>query len=189
MNTKTIRRLPAGADLSHIHPDLHRLAVAIERLVKHPDNPRLHPDANRKAIKGSLKRYLQRKPVVVNLTADGLRIEAGHGVFTEMLEAGALYLAVTICEDDPITEMGYMIADNQTGDLSQNDNERLAPILRQLIDAGEAVEEVGWDEETIRGLLGSGDEDESVEGKEYGEDIENEVEFITCPACAHKWPK
>lgn len=157
MNAKALRKLPKGADLSHIHPDLHVLAVPIGHLVKHPDNPRVHPDANRKAIAGSLKRYLQRKPVVVNVAGGGLRIEAGHGVYTEMLEAGAQYLAVTIVEDDQVTELGYLLADNRAGDLSSDDNEKLAPLLRQLIEAGEPVEECGWDDETIRELLKSGD--------------------------------
>ena len=163
LDLKKIRRLPKGADLSHIQPDLHVLAVPIGALAGHPDNPRLHGEANRKAIAGSLRKYLQRKPVVANLTEQGLLIEAGHGVYGEMLAAGSQYIACTIVEDDPITELGFMIADNQSGDLSENDNEKLAPILRQLIEAGEDVEEIGWDEAAVRGLLGdtSGDGDES----------------------------
>ena len=167
MNAKTLRKLPKGADLSHIHPDMHVLAVPISALSGHPDNPRKHPDANKKAIAGSLKRYLQRKSVVVNLTPEGLRIEAGHGVYGEMLAAGSQYIACTIVEDDPVTELGFMLADNRSGDLSEDDPEKLAPILRQLIEAGEDVEEIGWDEAAVRDLLGDeekekgGDDDDT----------------------------
>lgn len=153
MNAKTLRKLPKGADLSHIHPDMHVLAVPITALSGHPDNPRKHPDANKKAIAGSLRKYLQRKSVVVNLTPQGLRIEAGHGVYGEMLAAGSQYIACTIVEDDPVTELGFMLADNRSGDLSEDDPEKLAPILRQLIDAGEDVEEIGWDDAAVRELL------------------------------------
>lgn len=159
MNAKTLRKLPKGADLSHIHPDMHVLAVPITALSGHPDNPRKHPDANKKAIAGSLRKYLQRESVVVNLTPEGLRIEAGHGVYGEMLAAGSQYIACTIVEDDPVTELGFMLADNRSGDLSEDDPEKLAPILQQLIEAGEDVEEIGWDDDAVRELLGDEEED------------------------------
>lgn len=170
MNAKTLRKLPKGADLSHIHPDMHVLAVPITALSGHPDNPRKHPDANKKAIAGSLRKYLQRKSVVVNLTPEGLRLEAGHGVYGEMLAAGSQYIACTIVEDDPITELGFMLADNRSGDLSEDDPGKLAPILRQLIDAGEDVEEIGWDEAAVRGLLGDEEEDQGGDDSSPGDD-------------------
>lgn len=160
LDLKKLRRLPKGADLSHIHPDLRDKAVPITALTRHPDNPRKHADANKQAIAGSLRKYLQRKTVVVNLTPEGLRLEAGHGVYGEMLAAGSQYIACTIVEDDPITELGFMLADNRSGDLSEDDPEKLAPILRQLIDAGEDVEEIGWDEVAVRGLLGEEKKDQ-----------------------------
>lgn len=159
LDIKKLRRLPKGADLSHIQPDLHVLAVPIGALSGHPDNPRLHGDANRKAIAGSLRKYLQRKPVVANMTEQGLLIEAGHGVYGEMLAAGAQYVAVTVVHDDPVHALGYMIADNRTGDLSEDDPEKLAPILRQLLEAGEDVEEIGWDDDAVRELLGDEEKD------------------------------
>jgi DNA modification methylase len=140
------------------------LAVPISALSGHPDNPRKHPEANKRAIAGSLKRYMQRKPVVVNLTPEGLRLEAGHGVYGEMLAAGSEYIACTIVEDDPVTELGFMLADNRSGDLSEDDPEKLAPILRQLLDAGEDVEEIGWDEAAVRALLAEA----SDEGGPFG---------------------
>lgn len=157
---KKLRKLPKGADLSHIQPDLRDKAVPITALSGHPDNPRKHPDANKQAIAGSLRKYLQRKPVVANMTSEGLRIEAGHGVYAEMLAAGAQYIACTIVEDDPVTELGFMLADNRTGDLSEDDPEKLAPLLRQLIDAGEDVEEIGWDDAAVKHLLGDEKEDQ-----------------------------
>ena len=162
-------RSPQDADLSAIAEDLRDKAVPVSALSKHPDNPQIHPEANKKAIAGSLKRYLQRKPIVVNLTASGLRIEAGHGVYEQMVQAGSDYVAVTIVEDDPVTEFGYMIADNRTSELSETDPERLAPILRQLIDAGEDVEEIGWDDAALAMLLGEPDSSSGGGGKDEDE--------------------
>jgi hypothetical protein len=72
---------PTPDQLKWIAPGLHALAIPIERFLQHPANPRLHPDANLKAIRGSLGRYLQRKNVVANDTPEGYRLEAGHGVY------------------------------------------------------------------------------------------------------------
>ena len=170
LDLKKLRRLPKGADLSHIHSDLRDKAVPITALSGHPDNPRKHPDANKQAIAGSLRKYLQRKPVVVNLTPAGLRLEAGHGVYGEMLAAGSQYIACTIVEDDPVTELGFMLADNRSGDLSEDDPEKLAPVLRQLIDAGEDVEEIGWDDDAVRELLGDEEEDQGGNDSSPDED-------------------
>jgi site-specific DNA-methyltransferase (adenine-specific)/site-specific DNA-methyltransferase (cytosine-N4-specific) len=183
MTPKTFRKIPEDADLSHIHPDLRDKAVPVSALSKHPDNPQIHPEANKKAIAGSLKRYLQRKPIVVNLTASGLRIEAGHGVYEQMVQAGSDYVAVTIVEDDPVTEFGYMIADNRTSELSETDPERLAPILRQLIEAGEEVEEIGWDDEAVTALLGDPDE----EGEDGSNDEEKTVQTDRAAELQKEW--
>lgn len=164
MDVKKLRRLPKDADLSRIHPDLRVLAVPISALTAHPGNPRNHPDANRSAIRGSLSRYQQRKNVVANNTDEGLRIEAGHGVYGEMLAIGAEYIACAIMGDDPVTELGFMIADNRTGDLSDDDPARLAPILKQLMEEGEAIEEIGWDDAAVAELMGKADSDPGTGG-------------------------
>lgn len=153
IDIKKARRIPKNADLSRIHPDLRDKAVPCSLLTAHPDNPRVHLEANKRAIAGSLKRFQQRNLIVVNRTDAGLRIEAHHEVFRQMLELGSEYVAVAIMEDDPITEMGFLLADNRTGDLSEDDPARLAPILKQLIEAGEDVEEIGWDDESVKALL------------------------------------
>jgi ParB-like chromosome segregation protein Spo0J len=188
LDLKKIRRLPKGADLSHIQPDLRDKAVPVELLSAHPDNPQVHPEANKRAIAGSIKKYLQRKGIVCNQTDKGLRITAGHGVYEAMVAAGAQYVAVTVCADDAVTELGYMIADNRAGELSETDPEKLAPILRQLIEVGEEVEEIGWDEATVRALLDETEEKSEKQPKgdfpEYGEDIETQYR---CPKCEYCW--
>lgn len=173
-------KIPKGADLSRIHESLRDKACPIGMLTGHPDNPRLHPESNRKAINGSLSKYSQRKPIVANQTESGLRIEAGHGVYQEMLALGAQYVAVTIVEDSAIDELGYMLADNRSGDLSSDDPDKLAPIIRQLIEAGEDVEEIGWDDEAIKQLIGKVDDgDEDEKDSLYTQKIEAPIYKIT----------
>jgi hypothetical protein len=56
----------AAPDLSPIAEQLRPLAVPCCKLLLDPANARRHPEPNLEALKGSLRVYGQRKPVVVN---------------------------------------------------------------------------------------------------------------------------
>ena len=135
---------PTPEDLRFIHPALRDKAQPIERFYDQPWNPRLHPEANRKAIRASLLRHGQRQVIFVNETPEGLRIEAHHQVFHEMVALGSKWVAAAIGQDDLATEISYLLADNQTGDLSMNDDEKLWAAIRLLQREGEDVEEMGF---------------------------------------------
>ena len=66
----------AAADLSGIAEQLRPLAVPCAALLRDRANARRHPELNLDAIKGSLRVYGQRKPVVVNRRTG--TIEAGN---------------------------------------------------------------------------------------------------------------
>ncbi|MDR7496825.1 MAG: DNA modification methylase [Armatimonadota bacterium] len=138
-----------GPDLSHIAEPLRPLAVPIERLRTDPANARKHPERNLEAVKASLARYGQRKPVVVNKET-GI-IEAGNATWEAARALGWRHLAVVYVQDDPTTASGYAVADNRTAELALWDEEALA---RQLV-ALEAVGELastGFDLEELRAL-------------------------------------
>lgn len=83
------------------------------------------------------------------------------------------------------------------------------PKARELAIADNRVGQVGldWDVDVLQEMQGLGvdlcewwreDELEAMfdtslpadaDGKEYDESVEDEVEFIECPECGHKWPK
>lgn len=109
---------------------LQALAVPLADLSPDPANARTHDRANLDAIKGSLRAYGQRKPVVVNRRT-GL-IEAGNGTLAAARELGWSHLAVVSVDDDPNTAAGYSIADNRTAELAGWDTDALDNLLREV---------------------------------------------------------
>lgn len=109
----------AAADLSHIAEQLRPLAVPCADLLLDPANARRHPEPNLEAIKGSLRVYGQRKPVVVNRRTG--TIEAGNGTLQAASALGWSHLAAVYVNDDPMTAAGFSIADNRTAELAEWD--------------------------------------------------------------------
>src|SRR6516164_3727873 len=119
-----------ASDLSHIAEQLRPLAVPCAALVLDPANARRHPEPNLEAIKGSLRVYGQRKPVVVNRRTG--TIEAGNGTLQAALALGWSHLAAVYVDDDPLTAAGFSIADNRTAELAEWDREALDQLLGEI---------------------------------------------------------
>jgi DNA modification methylase len=117
-------------DVSHIAEQLRPLAVPCADLILDPANARRHPEPNLSAIKGSLRVFGQRKPVVVNRRT-GI-IEAGNGTLQGALELGWSHLAVVYVDDDPMTAAGFSIADNRTAELAKWDHQALDTLLSEI---------------------------------------------------------
>jgi len=122
--------VPAGVDLSMIAEPLRPLAVPCSELLLDPANARRHPEANIEALKGCLRAYGQRKPIVVNRRT-GI-IEAGNGTLQAALELGWTHLAVVYVDDDPMTATGFSIADNRTAELAEWDRAALEKLLAEI---------------------------------------------------------
>src|SRR5260370_32219673 len=120
----------AGADLSHIAEQLRPLAVPCADLQLDPANARRHPEINLDAIKGSLRVYGQRKPIVVNRRTG--TIEAGNGTLEAAVALGWSHLAAVFVDDDPMTAAGFTIADNRTAELAEWDREALDKLLGEI---------------------------------------------------------
>ena len=103
-------------NLDHIIPDLRPLAIHLDDLKLDAANARTGHALDR--IAASLHRYGQRKPVVVN-RSEGNKIEAGNGTWQAAKSLGWSHIAAVFVEDDPMTAVGYGIADNRLGDLSE----------------------------------------------------------------------
>ena len=147
--------LSEGPDLSHLAEDLRPLARPIVGLGFDPRNARQHPDRNLEAVADSLRRFGQRKPIVVNRR--GMVVEAGNGTLQAariLLERGDTrwgYLAQVLVDDDPETATGYGLADNRTAELAEWDQQVLADLLREL-EGVDALEGVGWNEDELAEL-------------------------------------
>jgi len=123
------RPKPKPGAVKHITAELRNLAVPLADITVDPANARTHDAANVSAIRASIARYGQRKPVVVN-TRNG-HIEAGNGTYEAMRAAGHNWIAVVYVSDDPASQVGYSIADNRTAELAEWDNDILADLLDQ----------------------------------------------------------
>jgi DNA modification methylase len=117
-------------DLSPIADQLRPLAVPCADLNLDPANARRHPEPNLEALKGSLRVYGQRKPVVVNRRTG--TIEAGNGTLQAALALGWSHLAVVYVDDDPMTAAGFSIADNRTAELAEWDRAALDKLLGEI---------------------------------------------------------
>ncbi|TNF24087.1 MAG: DNA methylase [Deltaproteobacteria bacterium] len=143
---------------------LRHLAVPLPDLHEDPANARKHPDVNLDAIKASLVRFGQRKPIVVRRA--GMVVEAGNGTLAAARALGWSHLAAVIVDDDATTATGFAIADNRTAELAEWDEEVLAALMSSLQVDGFDIDDLGFDEDALRDLLAT----ESTPASEVVED-------------------
>lgn len=117
-------------ELEWIVESLRPLAEPVERLELDPRNARKHDEANLAAIAARLKRFGQRRPIVVN-RVNG-QIEAGNGTLLAARQLGWTHLAVVWVEDDPSSQTGFSLADNRTAELARWDQEMLQELLFEV---------------------------------------------------------
>jgi hypothetical protein len=107
-----------------------------------PSNARTHNKANIAAIKGSLAKFGQQKPIVV--TKDNIVI-AGNGTLEAARELGWKELGVIYTNLSGPEAIAYALADNRTGELASWDNGILGHQLQSLWDDGFDIAEIGFD--------------------------------------------
>ena len=130
-------------DNDHIAADLRKLAVDVTTLTLDPANARLHNDRNMKAIETSLKRFGQRKPIVVQ--KQGMVVRAGNGTLAAARSLGWNSIAAVVIDEDNLDAVSFAIADNRTGDLSDWDYNTLGDLLTELTNAGDQdLSGLGW---------------------------------------------
>jgi hypothetical protein len=138
--------------------DLWPLAVPVSTLRPLPKNPRR---GDIEAMRGSLRTYGQRKPVVVNVGTDQVRdadtpgtVEAGNTTLAAARREGWTHLAIVRVRDDPTTETGFAVADNRMGQLGSFDLSLLADATARLEAADPALLLAsGYDDAAYRELV------------------------------------
>jgi ParB-like chromosome segregation protein Spo0J len=151
-----------------IAEDLKGLAIEVESLTLDPANARLHPQRNMDAIRASLRRFGQRKPIVVR--RDGMVVVAGNGTLHAARSLGWSHVAAVVVDDDATTATGYAIADNRTAELAEWDENALSRLLKSAMETT-SLEDLGlasaWTQEDLDILLSEQDSPEVIE---WGED-------------------
>ena len=116
--------------------------VSIGSLLPDPSNVRRHSDKNLAAIKGSLKKFKQRKPIVVR---NGVVI-AGNGTLAAAQALGWSDIQIVRADDMSATDAAaFGVADNRTAELAEWDMEALGATLQGLREDGMDLSEIGFD--------------------------------------------
>ena len=116
--------------------------VPIDSLILDPGNARKHNEKNIEAIKGSLARWEQQKPIVVS--KDNVVI-AGNGTLTALRALGKTEVWITRTELSGAEAIAYALADNRTAELASWDDEILGRSLQALREDGLDIGEFGFD--------------------------------------------
>ena len=129
-------------------PILNIKTVDIDSLEFDPFNVREHDERNVDAIKESIARFGQQKPIVVK--KDGTVI-AGNGTLGAMRMLG--FQKIVIAETDLEGEeaVAFAIADNRTAELANWDEQALAQALDQLDD--DILPASGFNDEELAELM------------------------------------
>jgi DNA modification methylase len=113
-------------------------------LLLDPENARKHSQKNLDAIKASLTKFGQRKPIVIN--SKGV-ILAGNGTVEAARSLGWDHIDVAVVPSDwdEATARAYALADNRTAELAEWDENVLAKQLLELMDEDFDIEAIGFE--------------------------------------------
>jgi DNA modification methylase len=128
-----------------VAPSLEPLLRLVHDLRPDPENTRTHPERNLAAIRESLERFGQQKPIVI--APDGT-VVAGSGTLEAARSLGWSHIACVTTDLAGPEARGFAIADNRTAELAQWDVARLAAELDVL--PRDLVAQVGFDDQDLR---------------------------------------
>lgn len=158
-------------------PDLRVETVPISSLEPDPENARIHGRDNLKAIKASLERFGQVRPLLVT---KGGTVLAGNGTLAAMQALGWQDVQVIrLPWDDLARCRAYAIADNRTAELASWDNDLLSDQLSDLTASGLPMMDLGFD------LSGSAGHTPAADDLEAARD--EAARSYRCPACGFRW--
>jgi len=132
-------------------PEMITESVSIATLTADPANARRHTPRNLEAIRKSLRRFGQQKPIVIDATG---QVVAGHGVLEAARSLGWEQVAIVRTELTGAEAAAFAIADNRVGELSEWDQTTLAATLASL-NTGEPLDDLvpGFDAAEIDQLI------------------------------------
>ena len=153
--------------------------VAISSLKFDKRNARKHDAKNIKAIKDSLVKFGQQKPIVV--MEDGTVI-AGNGTLAAAKELGWETIDVHWTALKADEAIAYGLVDNRSAELAEWDDANLKELLGELDQGGWDLAGLGWDDIDLKSL-----EPKEIEGsKELDEDEFSEFAH-QCPKCGFEF--
>ena len=122
--------------------------IALADLSLDPSNVRKHSRRNLDAIKASLRKFGQQKPIVVD--AKGI-VLAGNGTLTAAKELGWTEIQIVRTQLEGVEATMFAIADNRTAELAEWEDS-LAEVLQKLQADGHDLGELGYEPEDLHQL-------------------------------------
>ncbi len=121
--------------------------INVTELSLDPSNVRKHDRKNLDAIKASLRKFGQQKPIVVD--AKGI-VLAGNGTLTAAKELGWTEIEITRTTLQGVEATAFAIADNRTAELAEWDDDGLAKVLELLkVEDADLFAATGYDAEEV----------------------------------------
>lgn len=124
--------------------------VALGSISPDPANTRKHSRRNLDAIKASLRRFGQQKPIVVDSRGTVL---AGNGTLAAATELGWSEIQIVRTALAGVDATAFGIADNRTAELAEWED-KLGDVLASLKAEDFPLEEIGFDEAELAELAG-----------------------------------
>jgi DNA modification methylase len=125
-------------------------SVAIKSLVEDPANARKHSTKNLEAIKGSLARFGQQKPIVVGKNNV---VIAGNGTLAAARALGWSDINVVRTKLEGPEAIAFALADNRAGELAEWDAGVLGETLKALKEMDFDLDSIGFDDVDLDKML------------------------------------
>lgn len=172
----------AVLDPVDLYPVLGVRLYDVDGLLKDPRNARTHDERNVATIEASLKRFGQRKNIVV--TADG-EVKAGNGTLEAARRLGWKQIAGAPAPVDEAEHRAYALADNRSADLASWDDRALAVEVADLMKVGVDVVALGWSESELAMMKAAlAPPIPPAEFPTYDLDV---TVNCKCPKCGYQW--
>ena len=150
-------------------------------LMPEPRNWRRHPKSQSDALAGVLREIGYADALLARETPDGLMLVDGHLRASLTPDTLVPVLVLDVTEAEAATILATL---DPLAAMAQADKSALDALLRSVSTGEAAVQQMLSQLAQDAGIMPP-----QVEFKEYDESVADEVEYITCPECGHKWPK
>jgi hypothetical protein len=156
--------------------------IAANQLLANPDNPRRHPASQREALRGSLDTLGIVDAVLLN-TRTGYLIDGHARVEEALTKDEAMLLPVLEVDISEEEEKIFLASFDWITTLAQYERDSLASLLH----------DVQPNDTRLQAMLSELASENQLfipdDFPEYTEEIEDTVEYITCPHCGEQFPK
>lgn len=166
--------------------------VALSMLKPHDRNYQRHPDSQIADLQESLRQFSQVRSIVVQANGGKhFTILAGHGLVQAAQREGFKELRADIVPASwsKTKALAYLSSDNELARHGDPDQEQLAQIIKDVLEAeGEVLARLAAGEQSALDTMLAQGTVPNIEFKEYGENTADDVKYCECPKCGHKFP-